>query len=758
MHDFRATILFLVILIYVGGSSQIASSAQGAEEGAEADPAWLTSYLEANKLVQAEDISLALAKSEDAYRSYVAEYGEQGIDFAYIAYLAGTLHFRNEAYGKAMPPLEMAYKIIKSEQAEPPATKATLAIAAGSSAFRDHQYQKSADYLGEGLNYLSETGGELAQREITVRLDRARSLMPIDPELALSDLEKAGAQAAEILPKRNVLRSSVAIYTARALISLGRLDEASKLLNQAMRMAPDPRNADISGIERWIWQDRALVAALKGHRSKMVDSYARAGVAVLNPRHMSQSSWDVSGCVIEQDGSTRDDWAVLEIDVGDTGQLARAELVAFGPPGDTRFVSRLLREVRTWEFSDGLAAEPVEKRSLLRLLIRCDPLSSSPRESFRKSWSRSWQRSYFDLATELVPLKIDAAAPGLSDAVEKVMAAAEEYEFGQHDKPAHLEMALSAALQIAVQNYGEQSPLLINYYRNLGRLALDQRNINEAERHISAAIRLARAQEAGQSSDAVTGAFWDYASCAALLDHRDNLITASDQLIDTLERFGRPPAEIIDAKLKFASHFMFLTNHAASKKVEGALTDVLMLTDQDTDRFYTERLRAASILANTTTSTESTDVVLQRFATVESMALERFPEDNIFVSDARRGQAFVLARSGQIDKARIIFDSMAGSSDDSRNALWNPVIISKPKPRYPRDLLERHLSGFAFAQSEVDETGNVSTSRILLSSPPFLFERPTKKAMKTARYLPLSAKELRKLYPAVMVMTYRIDD
>lgn len=739
----------VVVLLCFGYASHAASQEKG-------DPAWLRDYLEASELAKSTSVKRALAKSESAYQSYVAVYGERGIDFAYIAYLVGTLHIRDKSYGKAMPPIEKAYELISADLLQPSEAKAALATTAGMAAFQDYQYQKSADYFGKALEFYAATDGQFAEKEVTVRLDRAGSLMSIDPEFALSELEKAATQADGLFPKRGHVRSTIAIYSARALISLGRLKEAKKLLQKAQRAIPNSRRSQISGYQRWILQDQALIFALEGKRTGMLNSYSSAGVRFLNPSHMAHSRWEVTACVQDQDGSLRDDWAVLELDVGSTGQLARAELIAFGPPGDTRFVSDLLQNVRSWEFEDGLATEPVELRSLLRFLIRCNPLTTKSRGSIRHNLSRNWQRSFFELPTGLVSLGGDETIPELSTAFEEVRDAEQEYKFGHGDNPARLREALSAALTIAVQNYGEQSPLLINYYRNLGRLALDQRDINEAERHIAVAIKMARQQKSGQYSDEVAGAFWDYASCAALLDHRDNVVTASDALIETLERLGRPQAEIVDAKLRFASHFMWLRNKRVSKKVKAALNDVISITGQDADSLYTERLRAASILASITRFGGAADESLRQYINVESMALERLSENNIFVIDARRGQAESLVRSGELDKARAVLNSIIVSSRDIGESSWSPISISRPHPYYPRDLQLRSISGFAFAQSEIDENGEPSDPRILVSYPPFLFERATLKAMQNARYLSVSTEEQSEQHPAAILFTYEI--
>ncbi|WP_167349166.1 TonB family protein [Gilliamella intestini] len=87
--------------------------------------------------------------------------------------------------------------------------------------------------------------------------------------------------------------------------------------------------------------------------------------------------------------------------------------------------------------------------------------------------------------------------------------------------------------------------------------------------------------------------------------------------------------------------------------------------------------------------------------------------------------------------------SVAPKLSDNRQYSGNPSPIRRNQPEYPRRALDMRLEGYVIAMFDVNSDGRVENIRIVEANPNNIFNRSVINAMKTWKYKPIPAKNLK---------------
>ncbi|WP_167370301.1 TonB family protein [Gilliamella mensalis] len=87
--------------------------------------------------------------------------------------------------------------------------------------------------------------------------------------------------------------------------------------------------------------------------------------------------------------------------------------------------------------------------------------------------------------------------------------------------------------------------------------------------------------------------------------------------------------------------------------------------------------------------------------------------------------------------------AVAPQISDSRQYSGNPSPIRRNQPEYPRRALDMRLEGYVVALFDVNSDGRVENIRIIEANPNNIFNRSVINAMKTWKYKPIAAKDLK---------------
>ncbi|MWN06645.1 TonB family protein [Gilliamella sp. Pas-s95] len=87
--------------------------------------------------------------------------------------------------------------------------------------------------------------------------------------------------------------------------------------------------------------------------------------------------------------------------------------------------------------------------------------------------------------------------------------------------------------------------------------------------------------------------------------------------------------------------------------------------------------------------------------------------------------------------------SVAPQISDSRQYSGTPSPIRRNQPEYPRRALDMRLEGYVVALFDVNSDGHVENIRIIEANPNNIFNRSVINAMKTWKYKPIAAKDLK---------------
>ncbi|MWP61157.1 TonB family protein [Gilliamella sp. Pas-s25] len=104
--------------------------------------------------------------------------------------------------------------------------------------------------------------------------------------------------------------------------------------------------------------------------------------------------------------------------------------------------------------------------------------------------------------------------------------------------------------------------------------------------------------------------------------------------------------------------------------------------------------------------------------------------------------------SRQQVRQEVVSDNIANTAvapqiSDSRQYSGNPSPIRRNQPEYPRRALDMRLEGYVVALFDVNSDGRVENIRIIEANPNNIFNRSVINAMKTWKYKPIAAKDLK---------------
>ncbi|OCG21668.1 hypothetical protein A9G22_09275 [Gilliamella sp. App2-1] len=104
--------------------------------------------------------------------------------------------------------------------------------------------------------------------------------------------------------------------------------------------------------------------------------------------------------------------------------------------------------------------------------------------------------------------------------------------------------------------------------------------------------------------------------------------------------------------------------------------------------------------------------------------------------------------SRQQVRQEVISDKVANTAvapqiSDNRQYSGNPLPIRRNQPEYPRRALDMRLEGYVVALFDVNSDGRVENIRIIEAKPNNIFNRSVINAMKTWKYKPIAAKDLK---------------
>ncbi|MWP48398.1 MULTISPECIES: TonB family protein [unclassified Gilliamella] len=97
----------------------------------------------------------------------------------------------------------------------------------------------------------------------------------------------------------------------------------------------------------------------------------------------------------------------------------------------------------------------------------------------------------------------------------------------------------------------------------------------------------------------------------------------------------------------------------------------------------------------------------------------------------------------EVNSQNIANSSVAPKISDNRQYSANPSPIKRNQPEYPRRALDMRIEGYVVAQFDVNSNGRVENIRIIEAIPNNIFNRSVISAMKTWKYQPIAAKDMK---------------
>lgn len=197
----------------------------------------------------------------------------------------------------------------------------------------------------------------------------------VDPQAALA---VADAVVAQLAGMKTPAPSDVAqVQTARGrlLMNLGRFSEAQSELDKAVSKLGG-LTLKVNYNDLVSRSDAAIAAKLAGHQDRALDYLVYTGAGRL-PKQDFTRGVDMTLPMCGVGGITPQDVAVVELGIGDSGEVAYARPIYASRPGDMGLI--FAREVAQWSWQPEQVKEiPMLFRFVTRLELRCTTSINPP--------------------------------------------------------------------------------------------------------------------------------------------------------------------------------------------------------------------------------------------------------------------------------------------------------------------------------------------------------------------------------------------
>lgn len=690
-------------------------------------PAWLESYQAARALYADAEFAEALPLAEAAYEGYVALYGENGVDYGYLANHLGSIYLLLDQPAEAVPLFEAAWKIFERDKKTPPAQLAVIVSNLAISHDRNFRIDSARPFFKKTVELLEgvETAKPSALADAYLRY--GKSILTVDYQTAKAALDKAIVYAEQAFGKRHTNTAMALTLRARTDLVAGRFEEARRIYSKA-RKALVRSGRSISGAQRILLQDLALLEGLRGRYDRMIDHYSAAGVGIAQPIKFESNYQDEPACPKDGDGNYIQAWVVLQFGIREDGSVGNPEVIASHPPGLNE--QQVLADARHWNFSKNMREMNAANRALQRMMIGCAERDNS------NNYDTAWQGTRFEIPDRILPFMTAGGSSELASAVAAVGSLIGETRKIEANQLEDLETALIEAMELARADYGGNAPQLVNYYRNLGRLAIFQDRDNVAERYLKRARNIAGRQKGTPVEDLV-GSYWDYATCVALVHRDGKLIRETERLIKILEQNQRPVQEIIKAKLTLASEFSGHSRQGIRQTMRRHLGDALALATQAGGDNAALKAKALVYLGESHLRGKDFAKARGYLEEIGAMSAEELDESAPIRRLAHQNLGIIAYAQGNKDEAKMHRSIAASGPTEGRDLYWEVILpVKRVPPKYPRKAERHGIQGWTAMEFVVDGDGKVVSSRPIASYPPLVFDKVTAQALKKWRYLP----------------------